>query len=324
LQRDTRRRPPKSKRRLKTVGEDQYALDGSKLAKTGPKKLFDQIIESRASVNRGGSIYGRQPVHRALPIRLKSFLFLSILIGFSFLILFEFPAIVGSVDRYLYCSSGGRPSTTRSIALVDSVGENWDPGLNGTIGQFARATGYHFDYYPFGQAGVDFFLHLPEKGYSAVLLRTHGSGLEGAITTSDSYDQNLWVGEQVSGSLSRIRVNGTIHDYFGFTPQFVAQMCGDFHGTLVIAMGCYTIGNTDLAAAFVKKGASAYVGWDNAITIDRTDRASAMLLQLLLEGNALDASVQRVMTIVGPDPTYGSQLSFFPSNEAYYRLPPAR
>ena len=39
----------------------------------------------------------------------------------------------------------------------------------------------------------------------------------------------------------------------------------DFDGTVIIMMGCDSLHYTDMATAFVEKGAAAYIGWDASV-----------------------------------------------------------
>ena len=218
------------------------------------------------------------------------------------------------------CGTPVQQSTTKTIALINDLWD--DPGtvLNATLGRIAATAGYGYDYYGFSQAGVNLFLHLAQKGYSIVLLRTHGTNVLGAITTSDSYTTSQWVGDQLSGSVTRVRVNGTDREYFGLTSKFLAQTCGDYHGALLLAMGCYGTQNTDLSSAFIQKGTGAFVGWDNSVSLARTDSAATLLVQQMVQGQTLGNAVHDVMTTVGPEPGVDSQLLYYPGTASTYSI----
>ncbi|NIU83177.1 MAG: hypothetical protein GWN64_06760, partial [Candidatus Thorarchaeota archaeon] len=62
-------------------------------------------------------------------------------------------------------------------------------------------------------------------------------------------------------------------EYFGIVPKFVEEsMKGEFENTIIIMMGCEGLGYeeltyTDMAEAFIKKGAKVYIGWDGSISL---------------------------------------------------------
>ena len=280
---------------------------------SGRSELFNQIITSHAlkfakrSVNRGGHL------------KLKGVLLLVLVGGGSFLLALELPVIGNFLDGF-DCGLASRSGSIKSVAVINGIGESLDQSFNATMSQIVRAAGYDFDYYGFGEAGVDFFAHLPQKGHSVILILAHGTGISEAVATSDPYTSDRWVGPQLSGSITRVRVNGTSQEYFGLTPKFVAKMCGDFQGALVLLMGCSAMANNDVAAAFVKKGAHALVGWNNGVTLSRMDVASQMLLRLLLGGGRLGEAVQTVMDALGQDPAFGSQLLYYPETATSYHV----
>jgi hypothetical protein len=160
---------------------------------------------------------------------------------------------------------------------------------------------------------VDFFKHLPQKGYSIILLRTDSDAVTGAVATSDRYNKYQYTGEQLSDSVSRIKVNGTFYEYFGLTSKFIENMCGRFSGTTILAMGCFTMSTTEMARAFVGKGAGAFVGWDKGVLAAYTDTVFTSLLGLILAGKPISYSVNNVMQTFGPDPSYQARLHYYPT-----------
>ncbi len=212
------------------------------------------------------------------------------------------------------------------IALVDQLGGQIpNPEFVERIGFLANKTGYGFDYYPSSQATLSMFLHLPEKGYAMIILRTHGTGRwredPGAITVSDPYSQSQHITDQLLDRLTAIEVNGSV--YFGLKPGFISQlMCGRFPGTAILVMGCNGIGRTDLARAFIDKGARVYIAWNYLVTVYETDLAFASLAGQLLEGKTVGSSIQNVTTALGPDPTTGAVLTYYPyPQENLYTVP---
>lgn len=79
-------------------------------------------------------------------------------------------------------------------------------------------------------------------------------------------------------------------------------------------MGCDGIERTQMAKAFVKRGAAVYIGWNGTVAADHTDQATIRLLQGLTNGKkqTVEQVVTETMTEVGSDPTYNSTLLFYP------------
>src|SRR6267378_5025547 len=253
-----------------------------------------------------GSNDGRRPWRRMISRRGV----LLLLIVASPLLLFHvLPAIMVGTQ----CGNPVAVRTPLSVALVNTLSQSQDDSFVKVIGALASDAGYSFDYYPFGQGSVDFFKHLPQKGYSIILLRTDSDAVTGAVATSDRYNQYQYPREQLSDSVARIKVNGTFYEYFGLTPKFIENMCGRFSGTTILAMGCFTMSSTEMAQAFVGKGASAFVGWDKGVLAAYTDTVFTSLLGLLLEGKPISYSVNHVMQTFGPDPSYQASLHYYPT-----------
>lgn len=235
--------------------------------------------------------------------------FLLLVLASPFLLLQVLPAIMSETQ----CGSSVAVHIPPRIALINTISPNQDDSFVKVVGALARDAGYGFDYYPFGQASVDFFKHLPQKGYSIILLRSDSDVVTGAVATSDRYNQYQYSGEQLSDSVARIKVNGTFYEYFGLTPKFIQGMCGTFSGTTILAMGCFTMSSTKMAQAFVEKGAGGFVGWDKGVLAAYTDTVFASLLGLLLEGKPISYSVNSVMQTFGPDPSYQARLHYYPA-----------
>jgi hypothetical protein len=95
-------------------------------------------------------------------------------------------------------------------------------------------------------------------------------------------------------------------------------MKGEFRNTIILMMGCEGLGYeeltyTDMAEAFVKKGAKAYISWDGTVGINHTDKATVQLLQSLI-GNkrTISEALTQTMETVGKDPAYNSTLQYYP------------
>ncbi len=272
-----------------------------------------------------GSLVSAELARRSNTVRVRrrpgkykiiALIILSVLVT-SAVVGFTRPKIVTDILGGSYCDAPNpyaTSSTSPRIALIDQISFPFqNPDIIENVSTLASQAGYGFDYYAPDKVTLDMMVNLPRMGYSMIILRTHGGDSQiPAITVSDPYSQYGRLSDQLQNRLAAVNLNGS--SYFGILPGFITQvMCGQFPGTLILSMGCATLSNTDLAGAFVKKGARAFIGWDRAVDLTRTDQAFELLVQFLLQGNGVAGAVQKTALSVGPDPTFNSTLSYYPS-----------
>jgi hypothetical protein len=180
--------------------------------------------------------------------------------------------------------------------------------------------GFKVDYFPPDQVTVGLLKQLPSMGYGVVIFRNHSTGWSGdviAILTSEPYSADKYLNEQLNGQLIRARLGVAARDYFAVTPKFVREvMQGNFQSTIVVMMGCTGLVNSEMAQAFVAKGAKAYVSWEQVVLAWRTDEATVALLQSLVSGKPLGVAVATATDNVPPDPLYNSQLGYYPVDQS--------
>lgn len=181
-------------------------------------------------------------------------------------------------------------------------------------------SGYYVDYVSGGDLDVNYYKQLPRLGYDILILRTHstathiqGQGDDVFLFTNEKYKNSKHFEDQSKGLLTRVIYDGddpTIieNSYFGIRAQLIEQVKGDFNGAVVFQMGCKGLANSSMSDVFLKKGASAYVGWDSFVGADRTDSATVYALESWLEeGLDISKAVQDAMEFVGEDPVYESR-----------------
>jgi hypothetical protein len=134
------------------------------------------------------------------------------------------------------------------------------------------------------------------------------------IFTSELYSTSKYVYEQLTDRITSVSFSGSQPYYFGIIPNFVKLgMNGKFQNTTVIIMGCNGLTYTDMAEAFIQKGANAYISWNNSISASHTDQATICLLQhLITEKQTINQAIDNTMKEVGPDPSYKSVLLYYP------------
>ena len=177
-----------------------------------------------------------------------------------------------------------------------------------------ETAGYQVDVYSGSEITVEFYKDLATHGYRLIVFRTHSSDVkptgEIGLFTSELYREDQWVLEQVRG---RLAYGHTIPDaqgpsYFAIVPAFIREeMRGRFNDTLLIIGGCKTLASPQLAEAFLDRGASAVVGWDDVVDLAHNDRGVLrLLLAIVGEKMSVEEAVRRTMIDIGPDPVYHS------------------
>ena len=237
----------------------------------------------------------------------------------------------------------------RKAALVDQVAlTNPNPEFTDQALAYLREAGFSVDVYEGEEITIEFYRTLPAKGYQLILFRTHSTNilnetLPGGpvfLFTSELYEKNKYVKEQVANRIGRARVlydpstalrrgsgQGSGHRdnsplYFAIVSGFVRQdMKGRFEDTLIIIRGCQSLGTPDLAQAFIERGASAVVGWNEWVDLSHNDKAILHLLRGLTTGRlTLEQAVRKTMNEIGPDPAYKSILNYLTGEVGTYTL----
>ena len=211
----------------------------------------------------------------------------------------------------------------RKAALVDQIAlTNQNPEFTDQALGYLSEAGFSTDVYEGKEITVEFFRTLSGKGYQLILFRTHATNILNEtqpggpvfLFTSEVYDKNKYVKEQLANRLGRARV---LYDdnsplYFAIISGFVRQdMVGRFDDTLIIIGGCQSLGTPDLAQALIARGASAVVGWNDWVDLSHNDQALLHLLRgLTTEKLTLEQAVRKTMNEIGPDPVYDSSLTY--------------
>ena len=145
-----------------------------------------------------------------------------------------------------------------------------------------RDVGLEVDYFPLDKVTVDLYRRL--SSYSIVILRVHSGMLDDETylfsserLTSESiekysqYLQDKYLGNACIPSAGEY--------YIAVGPSFIRDFSESFHNSIIVAMGCDSLKTTALAEAFVKRGASVYIGWTHEVTPEGTDNATLKLLK---------------------------------------------
>jgi hypothetical protein len=224
-------------------------------------------------------------------------------------------------------SPGAAPQKPKA-GIIDqiSVTEN-DTGFDAKASAILTSAGFAVDVWKGTDVTVDFYRQLPQLGYRLIILRVH-SGLllsikDSKITASDTtylftgetYSTKKHVSEQLTNRVSNALMTDTYPLVFAINSQFITDdMNGSFNKAAVIAMGCESYKLDDLANAFIKKGASLFVGWSSVVSLDYVDGTTLDLLDNLCAKNMpVTESMASTMDRAGADPYFGTFLKAYPA-----------
>jgi len=238
-------------------------------------------------------------------------------------------------------------SSPPKVAIVDHLSfypEQRNQTIVDACKNIVKEGGLTWAYHKGEEVTVNFYRNLPSYGTSLIILRVHSAIMKtetGTISilglfSSERYSPEAARKYQDDVSNDRLveaffseeeRVEGI--SYFGIVPKFVEEsMKGEFRDAVVIMMGCEGLGYineitgarvtyTDMAEAFINKGAKVYIGWNGPVGVNHTDQATIRLLQsLIVEKRTIGEAVEET----SPDPDYNSELHFYPAEVGNYRI----
>jgi hypothetical protein len=210
----------------------------------------------------------------------------------------------------------------RRSAIVDELSIDYpNPTVLSSLVATMEEAGFSVDVYGPSQVTVELYRSLPAKGYEFVLFRVHAAFHDGDtwLFTSEAYKKeellNKYVVELVTDQIAPARSFVGEGRVLAVSPEFIRKSMGNWMGAVVVLAGCYGTTGDSLPKAFVDRGASAVVGWNQAVSAEHADLASLELVKLLfVDKMKLNVAVEAVMLQVGPDPGYNSSLTVYPTD----------
>jgi len=199
--------------------------------------------------------------------------------------------VLGLVFSGLFLQSEAKFPLT--AAIVDQLAADFpDPSFVSTVTGVLQSHGFNVSYYN-GTIDVEFYRKLANYNYGIIILRAHSALRNDNSTvdlfTSERYAAGIHDEELADGSLA---VGEYYYrpgeQYFVVTSKFIEdRLEGRFSQSIVIAMGCQSLkpGCEQMAAAFIQRGAKAYVGWSDIIFPQDTDKETTRLVGMLLDEN---------------------------------------
>lgn len=233
--------------------------------------------------------------------------------------------IIATVGIFVVNKPASNSSHELKAAIVDQLYAFNHPNQEfiEEVTNTLESYGFQIDLCQGDEVTVDFYRELPKQGYKLIILRTH-SGLiklkgqavvKTSLFTSEGYRRTKYVTEQLNEELVKARVDEGHPFYFAIDSKFITnRMKGQFDDTVIIITGCSGLCFDDLAQAFTHKGASAYLAWNHAVSLDYVDDATiALIKNLCVEGLTIDEAVAKTMEEKGPDPEWEAVLKYYPA-----------
>jgi len=236
-----------------------------------------------------------------------------------------FAAAIVVVSTILLFQQPHNDHFSLKAAIVDQLGvELPNPTFVDNI--TAVLTEYGFSVEHIVEPGVDFFKGLARNNYGIIVLRVHSAlrlpdNLTVDFFTSEPFNTQDHVQERDEGLVVEgiLNYSGTEKKYFAITHKFIEKLEGNFPKSIVIAMGCWSLkqGLEQMADAFIKKEAKAYVGWTDMVEISSVDNETAKLARRLLVENK---TIEQAVNETSPDPYFGSTQRYYPASAGGLRL----
>ena len=193
---------------------------------------------------------------------------------------------------------------------------------------------YGFDVveYEGAQVNVGLYRSLGLEQCSVLFIRSHAGLLVledeqpehlTALFTNEPYSRFKYVDEQLRDRVLIVHpFEGDRKLSFGVSPYFIAESVeGYLPSTVVIIAGCSCLDRTDLAKAFLGRGASVVLSWNGTVELDYLDAATVHLFRALFdEGLTVREAVENTMFECGPSPDYGARLTYFPLAAGRYTV----
>ena len=223
-------------------------------------------------------------------------------------------------------SSGQDHSVMEKAAIIDQLYLlEPNPYFIDNATRILESDGFTVDLWQGSDVTVDFYRKLPAMGYKLIVFRVH-SGLLMSLEkgeakpldttylfTAENYTTTRYVKDQLTDKVSNAMMYEQSPLVFAVNSAFIKSASGRFDNTVVILMGCESYYYDDMPAAFIEKGASAYVGWSTVVSLEHVDKAALGLLAGVCTANVtLAEGITRTMADPGRDPSFGAYLRFYP------------
>lgn len=231
--------------------------------------------------------------------------------------------IIGSI--WLTDVNQAEHPLTLKAAIIDQLYTNYpNQALTKEITRYLEDYGFQVDVYQGDDVTVDFYRGLAKLNYSLLIIRSHSGAMgydtnpKGTIGTylftTESYSTLKYPKEQINNEIAMASVEPDQPRFFAIGPKFVTDsMKGRFSHTIIIIDGCSGLYSSDLAQAFIDEGASAYIAFDESVSLNHADEVTVSLIKNLCSaGSTVAKAVDNSMREAGPDPNGHAMLRYYP------------
>jgi hypothetical protein len=225
-------------------------------------------------------------------------------------------------------------SFSLKAAIIDQLGESDPLMVNYTFVENAKniLTNCNFEVTHYSESlNVTFFRGLAKLNSGIIILRVHSA------LRDDNSTVDLFTSEEYSGKYELEKQQGLVvigqylytnetKYYYAITHKFIENLEGSFPKSIIIAMGCWSLKPEcqQLAKAFIRKGAKAYVGWTSAVLAKDTDQDTITFLErLLIQNNTIKEAVTNLNhTYYDPQlkQEVTTKMEFYPPEEENLRI----
>ncbi len=234
---------------------------------------------------------------------------------------------------YIMTHPPGRMAGSVDAIVIDQLSpEDPNPALRTSIRESLETYGLGVVEYQGGEVDVDLYRSLGLRGCRVLFIRSHAGLLVlededvehiTALFTNEPYSKSKYVDEQLRDRVLIVRpFESDTELSFGVSPYFIAHsMEGYLPSTVVIIAGCSCLEQTDLAKAFLGRGASVVISWNDSVSLGYLDAATATLITGLFDDRLTVAeAVKATLSEHGTDPEFGARPTYFPLAAGRYTV----
>jgi hypothetical protein len=240
-------------------------------------------------------------------------------------LLIALPAVLKISSR-----SGADSDSVPKAAIVDQLGILYpNPELIQGMSEELEACGFNVTVFSKDEVSVDLYSRLPEYDFHLIVFRAHSDIIETdkntyrtILNTNESYSKYEYTLHQLSDRVISARAIDSEDVNFVISSDFISGFDrNSLDGSVIIVMGCGSLASPDMARAFVDKGALAYVGWNERVSLHHIDDVTLNLLHNLCSNKlSIKESLARTIEEKGVDPEYKSYPLYYPKGGGSYGI----
>ena len=229
------------------------------------------------------------------------------------LILIAFIILI-SATAYI-SQSPGEISPHKRAAILDGLSADYpNRTFINSAEKILESAGFTVDIYGPENVSLSLLRELPSKDYGLVIFRVHGGRIKqpmglfiGGGLFIERCGPESHKDEVESGYLLLGRPFLSNDTYCVAPPHYITdKLDGEFEGTIIIAMSCFTGDDKALANAFFKRGAKAYIGFKGKVSPAYVDAFITRFLQkIFIEKLPIKEAFTQTSNELGLDPHYG-------------------